>query len=132
MASVTPYNNSDSKKNQVAQMFDNIAFRYDFLNSLLSLGIHKGWRKKCIKLIAKKNPQYILDVATGTADFAIEALKLNPTKVVGVDISEGMMKFGRVKIEKLKAQSKISGEIAKDLTRHPVSDIEKSLAIKAS
>jgi len=108
MASVTPYNNSDSKKNQVAQMFDNIAFRYDFLNSLLSLGIHKGWRKKCIKLIAKKNPQYILDVATGTADFAIEALKLNPTKVVGVDISEGMMKFGRVKIEKLKAQSKIT------------------------
>lgn len=108
MASVTPYNNSDSKKNQVAQMFDNIAFRYDFLNSLLSLGIHKGWRKKCIKLIAKKNPQYILDVATGTADFAIEALKLNPTKVVGVDISEGMMKYGRVKIEKLKAQSKIT------------------------
>jgi demethylmenaquinone methyltransferase/2-methoxy-6-polyprenyl-1,4-benzoquinol methylase len=108
MASVTPYNNSDSKKNQVAQMFDNIAFRYDFLNSLLSLGIHKGWRKKCIKLIAKKNPQYILDVATGTADFAIEALKLNPTKVVGVDISEGMMKFGRVKVEKLKAQSKIT------------------------
>jgi demethylmenaquinone methyltransferase/2-methoxy-6-polyprenyl-1,4-benzoquinol methylase len=108
MASVTPYNNSDSKKNQVAQMFDNIAFRYDFLNSLLSLGIHKGWRRKCIKLIAKKNPQYILDVATGTADFAIEALKLNPTKVVGVDISEGMMKFGRVKIEKLKAQSKIT------------------------
>jgi demethylmenaquinone methyltransferase/2-methoxy-6-polyprenyl-1,4-benzoquinol methylase len=108
MASVTPYNNSDSKKNQVAQMFDNIAFRYDFLNSLLSLGIHKGWRKKSIKLIAKKNPQYILDVATGTADFAIEALKLNPTKVVGVDISEGMMKFGRVKIEKLKAQSKIT------------------------
>jgi len=108
MASVTPYNNSDSKKNQVAQMFDNIAFRYDFLNSLLSLGIHKGWRKKCIKLIEKKTPQYILDVATGTADFAIEALKLNPTKVVGVDISEGMMKFGRVKIEKLKAQNKIT------------------------
>ncbi len=108
MASVTPYNNSDSKKNQVAQMFDNIAFRYDFLNSLLSLGIHKGWRKKCIKLIAKKNPQYILDVATGTADFAIEALKLKPIKIVGVDISEGMMKFGRVKIEKLKAQSKIT------------------------
>ena len=89
-------------------MFDNIAFRYDFLNSLLSLGIHKGWRKKCIKLIAKKNPQYILDVATGTADFAIEALKLKPIKIVGVDISEGMMKFGRVKIEKLKAQSKIT------------------------
>jgi demethylmenaquinone methyltransferase/2-methoxy-6-polyprenyl-1,4-benzoquinol methylase len=108
MSSVTPYNNSDSKKNQVAKMFDNIAFRYDIINSLLSLGIHKGWRKKCIKLIAKKKPRYILDVATGTADFAIEALKLDPTKIVGVDISEGMMKFGRVKIEKLNAQSKIT------------------------
>ncbi len=108
MESITPYNNSDSKKDQVAQMFDNIAFRYDFLNSLLSLGIHKGWRKKCISLISEKNPKYILDVATGTADFAIGALKLNPTKVVGVDISEGMMKFGREKIKKINAENKIS------------------------
>ena len=107
MESITPYNNSDSKKDQVAQMFDNIAFRYDFLNSLLSLGIHKGWRKKCISLISKKNPKYILDVATGTADFAIGALKLNPTKIVGIDISEGMMKFGREKIKKINAENKI-------------------------
>jgi hypothetical protein len=92
MASVTPYNNSDSKKNQVAQMFDNIAFRYDFLNSLLSLGIHKGWRKKCIKLIAKKNPQYILDVATGTADFAIEALKLNVVALTVIPEAVGFSK----------------------------------------
>ena len=108
MEPITPYNNLDSKKDQVAQMFDNIAFRYDFLNSLLSLGIHKGWRKKCISLISEKNPKYILDVATGTADFAIGALKLNPTKVVGVDISEGMMKFGREKIKKINAENKIS------------------------
>ncbi len=108
MESITPYNNSDSKKDQVAQMFDNIAFRYDFLNSLLSLGIHKGWRKKCISLISGKKPKYILDVATGTADFAIGALKLNPTKIIGIDISEGMMKFGREKIKKIKAEDKIS------------------------
>jgi len=107
MNPVTPYNNNESKKEQVAHMFDNIAFRYDFLNSLLSLGIHKGWRKKCIKLIAAKNPKYILDVATGTADFAIEAMKLNPTKVIGIDISEGMMKFGRGKIQKLNLEKTI-------------------------
>lgn len=101
MSQITPYNNSESKKEQVAQMFDNIAFRYDFLNSLLSLGIHKGWRRKCITLIAEKKPHYILDVATGTGDFAIAALKLNPVKVIGIDISEGMMKFGRKKIQKL-------------------------------
>ena len=62
MEPVTPYNNTESKKEQVAQMFDNIAFRYDFLNSLLSFGIHKGWRRKCVKLIAGKKPQAILDV----------------------------------------------------------------------
>ena len=101
MSHITPYNTSDSKKDQVAQMFDNIAFRYDFLNSLLSLGIHKGWRKKCIKLISGKKPAFILDVATGTADFAIEAVKLQPKKIIGIDISEGMMKFGREKLQKL-------------------------------
>lgn len=100
MAEVTPYKTEESKKEQVAQMFDNIAFRYDFLNSLLSLGIHKGWRKKCVKLLAENKPKVILDVATGTADFAIECVKLNPQQVIGVDISEGMMKFGREKIKK--------------------------------
>ena len=62
----------------------------------------KAKSKKCISLISGKNPKYILDVATGTADFAIGALKLNPTKIIGIDISEGMMKFGREKVEKLK------------------------------
>ena len=108
METVTPYNNNDSKKDQVAQMFNNIAYRYDFLNSLLSLGIHKGWRRKCVQLISEKNPKHLLDVATGTADFAIECMKLNPTSVIGIDISEGMMKFGREKIEKLNLQNKIS------------------------
>jgi demethylmenaquinone methyltransferase/2-methoxy-6-polyprenyl-1,4-benzoquinol methylase len=99
MQKVTPYQTDESKKEQVAQMFDNIAFRYDFLNSLLSLGIHKGWRKKCVSLLAPDRPKVILDVATGTADFAMECIKLNPEKIIGVDISEGMMKFGREKIK---------------------------------
>lgn len=98
--SVTPYNSGESKKEQVAKMFDNISHRYDFLNSLLSLGIHKGWRKKCVGILAKRNPETILDVATGTADFAIECAKLKPLKITGVDISEGMMKVGREKISK--------------------------------
>lgn len=88
-------------------MFDAIAPRYDFLNQLLSLGIHKGWRKKAIKLLQQQKPKTILDIATGTADFAIEAIKLNPDKIVGVDISEGMLKLGIEKINKLGLQNKI-------------------------
>lgn len=105
---VTPYKDqTTSKKEQVATMFDNIAPKYDFLNQLLSLGIHKGWRRKAIRLLEVQKPKTILDIATGTADFAIEAMKLNPTKVVGVDISEGMLKLGRDKINKLGLQNKI-------------------------
>lgn len=107
---ITPYKTSDEKKEQVAQMFDNIANRYDFLNSLMSLGIHKGWRKKCVKLISEKKPQLVLDVATGTADFAIECAKLNPKKIIGIDISEGMMSAGRVKLKTLKLDSLITLE----------------------
>ena len=98
---ITPYNADRDKKEQVAEMFDNIANRYDLLNSILSLGIHKGWRKKCVKLLADKKPKNILDVATGTADFAIACVPLNPDKITGIDISEGMMAFGREKIKKL-------------------------------
>ena len=101
MTKVTPYNTGAAKKEEVEQMFDNIAFRYDFLNSLLSMGIHKGWRKKCVKRLESIHPKNILDVATGTGDFAIACSKLNPDKIIGVDISEGMMKFGREKLKKL-------------------------------
>ncbi len=101
MPKVTPYNTADSKKEQVAEMFDNIAFRYDFLNSLLSFGIHKGWRKKCVKKLKDSQPKQILDVATGTGDFAVACMKLDPDKIIGIDISEGMMKFGREKLKKL-------------------------------
>ncbi|MCU0442618.1 MAG: bifunctional demethylmenaquinone methyltransferase/2-methoxy-6-polyprenyl-1,4-benzoquinol methylase UbiE [Bacteroidia bacterium] len=88
------------KKEQVEQMFDSIAPRYDLLNRLLSLGIDKGWRKKAIQSLASTQPKYILDVATGTADLAIAALALNPTKITGVDISELMLSVGRTKISK--------------------------------
>lgn len=108
--SVTPYQSSDSKKEQVAQMFDNISHRYDFLNSLFSLGIHKGWRKKAVKMLRNGQPKNILDVATGTADFAIACFKLNPDKITGVDISEGMMGVGRKKIENAGLQKVISLE----------------------
>lgn len=100
MTQVTPYNNQKAKKEQVAEMFNNIAVRYDFLNSLLSLGIHRGWRRKAIQIFRHKNPRFILDVATGTADFAIECLKARPEKVIGVDISAGMLEVGRKKVER--------------------------------
>lgn len=97
---VVPYKEDKaSKKDQVARMFDNISRDYDFLNHFLSLGIDIIWRRKAIKYLRDINPKQILDVATGTGDFAIEALKLNPDKVTGVDISEGMLEVGRKKMK---------------------------------
>jgi demethylmenaquinone methyltransferase/2-methoxy-6-polyprenyl-1,4-benzoquinol methylase len=105
---VVPYKEeSVSKKEQVARMFDNISGNYDFLNHFLSLGIDRGWRKKAIKLLRPVSPKLMLDVATGTGDFAIQALDLNPVKVIGVDISEGMLDVGRKKIVVKGLESKI-------------------------
>ncbi len=102
MNEVKPYKQKETgKKEQVAEMFDSIAGNYDFLNHFLSLNIDKIWRKKAIKIVKHLNPQYILDVATGTGDFAIASLKLNPRKIEGIDISEKMIEIGRQKIEKL-------------------------------
>ncbi len=99
---VIPYKDRrGGKKEQVAEMFDNISSKYDLLNRVLSMGIDKRWRKKAIKLLRESSPKKILDIATGTADFAIESLKLQPKEVIGVDISEGMLEIGRQKIEKL-------------------------------
>lgn len=95
---ITPYNTSEAKKDQVEEMFDNIAPKYDFLNHLLSMGIDITWRKKAIRIIGKRNPKAILDVATGTGDFALEAKSLNPERIVGIDISEEMLNVGRKKI----------------------------------
>ncbi|HZX74953.1 MAG TPA: bifunctional demethylmenaquinone methyltransferase/2-methoxy-6-polyprenyl-1,4-benzoquinol methylase UbiE [Cyclobacteriaceae bacterium] len=96
---VVPYKEDISgKKEQVAKMFDNISRRYDFLNHFLSLGIDIQWRKKAIKTLKPLQPKLILDVATGTGDFAVEALTLKPDQVIGVDISEGMLEVGRKKM----------------------------------
>jgi len=98
---VKPYKDSNkSKKEEVAEMFNNISGKYDFLNHFLSLGIDKLWRKKAIRMLREIQPARILDIATGTGDFAIESLKLNPTEVIGVDISEGMLAMGREKMKK--------------------------------
>jgi demethylmenaquinone methyltransferase/2-methoxy-6-polyprenyl-1,4-benzoquinol methylase len=99
-----------SKKEQVAGMFDRISGKYDFLNHLLSLGIDKGWRKKAISSLRDIAPRHILDVATGTGDLAIAALKLNPIKVTGVDISEGMLTIGKQKMKEQGLMDKISLE----------------------
>lgn len=100
---VKPYGESSSKREQVERMFDSIAHSYDLLNHTLSLGIDRIWRHKAIqhlKNCAKVQPRAILDVATGTGDFAILAQqKLNPESVVGIDISEGMLAIGREKVE---------------------------------
>ncbi len=99
---ITPYkDNKSGKKEQVAQMFNNIARHYDFLNHFLSLGIDKIWRKKAIQCLKDISPNpVILDVASGTGDLAIAALKLNPEKVIGIDISEEMLNVGIEKIRR--------------------------------
>ncbi|HLP11196.1 MAG TPA: bifunctional demethylmenaquinone methyltransferase/2-methoxy-6-polyprenyl-1,4-benzoquinol methylase UbiE [Flavobacteriales bacterium] len=104
---VKPYNTGKSKKEEVAQMFNNISGKYDFLNHFFSFGIDKRWRKKVIKLLRPHNPKLILDIATGTGDFAIAALKLNPDKVTGIDISTGMLAVGREKTNRHELRSQI-------------------------
>lgn len=99
---VTPYNSQQAtKKEQVADMFNNISKTYDFLNHFLSLGIDVIWRKIAINELKNDKPQHILDVATGTGDFAFEALKiLKPRQITGVDISQGMLNIAQQKINK--------------------------------
>lgn len=105
---VTPYkDNKKSKKQQVADMFDNISPSYDKLNRSLSFGIDVLWRKKIRRILKKQKPYTILDVATGTADVALELSALKPEKITGVDISEGMLAVGREKIKRKNLQEKI-------------------------
>lgn len=96
------------KKQQVRTMFNGIAHRYDFLNHFLSAGIDYSWRRKAIRLIGKNEPKKILDVATGTGDLAIEAMKIKPIEIIGVDIAEDMLAIGRQKLEKKKLSDIIS------------------------
>ncbi len=106
---VKPYSEKESsKKQQVAEMFDNISQRYDFLNHFLSLSIDKGWRKKVVKIAARSNPKNILDVATGTADLAIALTRVHPEKITGIDISAGMLSVGDKKISEKGLTSIIS------------------------
>ena len=105
---VVPYKEERAgKKEQVAKMFDNISSRYDFLNHLLSLGIDIRWRRKAILELIEIRPKLILDVATGTGDFAIQALDLQPEKIIGIDISEGMLDVGRKKMKERHLDQKI-------------------------
>lgn len=95
---IRPYTHSDeNKKAQIESMFDNIAHKYDFLNHILSAGIDILWRKRAIKEISSINPKIIMDMATGTGDFAFEALKLNPEHIYGVDLSQKMLDVGILK-----------------------------------
>jgi len=98
---IKPYKDSHlGKKEQVATMFDNISKNYDGLNRVISFGIDVSWRKKVVKLVSKNNPQQILDIATGTGDLALMMSQLNPKKIIGLDISEGMLEVGKQKITK--------------------------------
>ena len=98
---------NEGKKEQVAGMFDRIAYKYDFLNHLFSMGIDKGWRRKAIRSIHDIHPSLILDVATGTGDFAMAAMAIHPEKVTGIDISEGMLEVGRKKMAEAGLEDRI-------------------------
>lgn len=105
---ITPYKDSGlGKKEQVAQMFDNISGNYDDLNRVISFGIDVKWRKKVLQLVANKKPEKVLDIATGTGDLAILMTSTTATEIVGLDISEGMLEVGKKKIEERKLESKI-------------------------
>ena len=105
---INPYKDSElGKKEQVAQMFDNISENYDGLNRVISLGIDVKWRKKVAEIVGKNNPKQILDIATGTGDLAIMMASLQPDRIVGLDISAGMLEVGKQKIEKANLASKI-------------------------
>ena len=110
MVKVTPYNNSKSKKEQVITMFNDISESYDLLNHSLSLGMDDVWRKKAVKQL--NNPQTILDIATGTGDFALTAAKYTQAQITGIDISQGMLDIGIKKIRKAKLEKRIRMEIA--------------------
>ncbi len=111
MKNIKPYNTSTSKKSQITHMFNNISKTYDQLNSYISFGMHHVWRKKAIQKI-KNNPNHILDVATGTGDFAISNTQFTNAHVTGIDISEGMLEIGREKIKKRNLTERINLKLA--------------------
>lgn len=105
---ITPYKDSSlSKKEQVAKMFDTISGNYDNLNRVISFGIDVKWRKKVLQLVARTNPENVLDIATGTGDLAILMAKTGAKKIIGLDISAGMLEIGKSKIEEKKLSQTI-------------------------
>ncbi len=119
---VKPYKDSgQEKKQQVEQMFDRIAPKYDFLNHFLSLGIDKLWRRKAVRLLSQYAHETVLDVASGTGDFAVAASRLKPTSIIGFDLSEKMLEVGRAKVQKLRLASLISF-VKGDSEQMPFSD----------
>ena len=119
---IKPYKDSElGKKEQVAQMFDTISKNYDGLNRIISLGIDIKWRKEVVEIVGKNNPKQILDIATGTGDLALMMSKLAPERIVGLDISEGMLEVGKQKIAKARLSDKIE-MIVGDSEEMPFSD----------
>lgn len=111
--SVKPYKSSDlSKKDQVAQMFNAISGNYDSLNRIISFGIDVKWRKKVVKIVSEKNPKSILDIATGTGDLALLMNSTTAEKIVGVDISDGMLEVGKKKVNERHLSEKIEMRLA--------------------
>ena len=108
MEEITPYNSIQSKKNQVENMFDNIASKYDFLNRLLSLRIDVFWRKTLVEWLKNDKPELVLDVATGTGDLALVIHKVLGVRVIGLDLSQKMLNVGIEKIKALNLQNEIS------------------------
>lgn len=117
---VTPYSEDGSKREQVERMFDAISPKYDLLNRLFSLGIDQGWRRKVVRLVGAEPVQHLLDVATGTADLAIMAAP-KAERVTGIDISEGMLSYGRIKVTKRQLEKKVTLQQA-DSTALPFAD----------
>lgn len=108
MSKVKPYKDSTlGKKEQVTKMFDTISKDYDGLNRVISFGIDVSWRKKVVSIIKASKPETILDIATGTGDLAINLAKTNAKKIIGLDISSGMLEIGKAKIKNLKLENTI-------------------------
>ena len=105
-----PIGDAEGKKDEVERMFDSIAPKYDLINRILSLGVDQGWRRRTISLVNEFDPAAVLDVATGTADLALQAVEAGCGSVVGVDISEEMLAVGRTKIASRNLQSRITLE----------------------
>ena len=119
---VKPYKDSElGKKEQVAKMFDTISNEYDGLNRVISFGIDIKWRNKVVQIVGKTHPNSILDIATGTGDLAINLTKTNASKIIGLDISKGMLEVGRKKIEKLQLSDTIE-MVFGDSEKIPFSD----------